>query len=98
MVMWTVGLGASDEPSQDQCTRYANAMANKDLTTVMMVASEFYNQQLNLDSQSSGYRSLRLLSMHADLRAERFDSHCLGWKFFSYYDSLVVSEAPVFSD
>lgn len=98
MVTWSVPLRASDEPSEDQCTRYASAMASNDLAAGMVVASEFYDQEIDINLHSSAFRSFRLLAARAELLAERFDSSCIGWKFFSYYDSTLASESPVFSD
>jgi len=100
IVTWVVPLLEADYPSDAQCEAYATALAAGDLASGLVVAAEFYDQEINLDADSTAYASLVSLGASSVLLAERFDSSCIGYKFFSYYDSPTeFSETTgIFSD
>jgi hypothetical protein len=99
---WKIRSMSSDEPTDDQCTAFAAAVAAGDLTSALIVASSTYQQ--DLDESAVGLEAhLAVTSVSGvTLLAERLDMECLGYKFFSYQDSPSASasdsQTALFSD
>jgi len=102
IVSFTILSLAADEPSEDECTNFATAIAAGDLAAGMVIASSTYTKDLNIDESSVAYTALTTLAANSVLLAERLDTQCLGYKFFSYYDAVTAlsseSVEPTFSD
>jgi len=87
IVEWKLVLRGGDEPDTDNCDNFATSIASGDLAGAMAIASQYFTQDLALDSASGAYAALQLLVDNTTLYAERLDTACLGYKFFSAYDS-----------
>jgi len=91
IVEWTLPLRGGDAPTDDDCTSFAAAISAADLPGAMLIASQYFQQDLALDGTSDAYAALTMLTSNANLYAERLDTACLGYKFFSDYDSPTSS-------
>jgi len=93
IVEWKVLLRDGDGPSVSDCDDFATAIANEDLSGAMLIASKYFTQDLAMDSSSDAYAALSAMIDESSLYAERLDTSCLGYKFFSDYDSPVTAVA-----
>jgi len=89
IVEWKVLLRDGDEPDDANCANFATFVASGDLASAMLIASQYFTQDIALDSTSDAYAALALLTASSTLYAERLDTLCLGYKFFSNWDSPV---------
>jgi len=84
-VDWEVRITGSD-PEVSECSAFSLAVSNSDLTAALMVASDYAYRQ-GLDISENGMNAMLELQTNSVLLAERLDTACLGYKFFSYQDS-----------
>jgi len=94
VVEWKVLLRDGDEPDDANCESFASYIAAGDLASAMLIASQYFTQDIAIDSTSDAYAALTLLTSSTTLYAERLDTLCLGYKFFSNWDSP-ISDATV---
>jgi len=86
-VEWKVILRDGDGPSVVDCGKFATAIADSDLPSAMLIASQYFQQDLAMAADSEAYSALSTLTNNAVLYAERLDTSCIGYKFFADYDS-----------
>jgi len=98
IVQWKVLLRDGDAPSETDCTSFAAAIVDADLPGAMLIASQYFEQDLALDSESDAYLALATLTENASLYAERLDTACLGYKFFSAWDSPTTTASSTDAD
>jgi len=82
---WKLDIADIDEPSDEKCDKFLAAIGDGDLSTALTVLSKFYTQDIYITD--TGLQAMKVLQKKTTLLSERLDTQCLGYKYFSYFET-----------